>query len=130
MQSRRRVCGKWYDVVEALFPRYLFLNTDLHQRSTTSVRSTQGVVDLVRFGGQPAAIPDRVINELQRHQLHPDQRLAYRPGDAVRLLEGPFAGLSGVFVERDKKKRIVVLLTLIGSVNRITVSRDIVERCS
>src|SRR5512135_2806639 len=64
----RRRGGHWTDVVEPLFPRYLFLQIDPNQRSTAPVRSTRGVADFVRFGGKPAVVPNEVVSTLLRQE--------------------------------------------------------------
>ena len=57
---RRR---KWTWVEEPLFPRYLFVwATD--EQSWAPVRSTVGVTSLVRFGGQVAEVPLKLIEGL------------------------------------------------------------------
>ena len=62
IQVRRHRRGQWIDAVESLFPRYLFIRIDPHRSNIAPVRSTRGVVGLVRFGGQPAVVPDEVID--------------------------------------------------------------------
>ncbi len=58
IRIRRHRRGQWIDAIEALFPRYLFIRIDPYRCNTAPVRSTRGVVGLVRFGGQPAVVPD------------------------------------------------------------------------
>ena len=38
----------------------------------------------------------------------------YRPGDSVAILEGPFAGLSGVYQMKKDADRVELLLSLMG----------------
>jgi len=121
--------GQWIEVIEPLFPRYLFIRVDPALRSTAPVRSTRGAVGLVRFGGQPAEIPEEVINAIVQHEapdsgLHQDSRPLFCAGEAVRLEEGPLAGMEGIFVEEDGEKRVTVLLELLGKANKIRVNRD------
>ena len=66
MRQRRR--GQWIDAVEVLFPRYIFIRVDTLRRSTAAVRSTRGAVGLVRFGGQPAVVPDAVMDALRQRE--------------------------------------------------------------
>ena len=126
---RRRRRGQWADVVEALFPRYLFIRINRSLQSTATVRSTRGAVGLVRFGGEPAVVPDAVIDAiLQREDsasgLHQDDRPMFCAGESIKLVEGPLAGMEGVFTEKDGEKRVIVLLELLGKTNKISVSRD------
>ena len=129
IQSTRRRLKQWIGVVEPLFPRYLFIRIDPALRSTAPVRSTRGVVGLVRFGGQPAAVPEKVIDAIVQREtpdsgLHQDNRPLFCVGETVKLTEGPLTGMEGVFGEENGEKRVTVLLELLGKTNRIMVNRD------
>lgn len=129
IETTQRRRGKWTDVVEALFPRYLFIRIDPARQSTASVRSTRGAVDLMRFGGQPAVVPDWVMNALFQREdaasgLHQEVRPLFRTGDPVKIVEGPLAGLDGVFTLQDGEERVIVLLDLLGKTNRVKINRD------
>ena len=129
MVDFRRKAGRWAQVVEPLFPRYLFLNAGDGSRSLAPVRSTPGVTDLLRFCGAPALVPPGVVEAL-RDTTDPEtgcQRFRISPfarGERVRFAAGPFAGLEGVFDMESGNARAVVLLELLGKTNRLTVSRD------
>lgn len=127
IRLRRR--GHWIDAIEALFPRYIFIRLDPSQRSTSSVRSTRGVVGLVRFGVQPACVPDEVMDALLQQEdagsgLHQDKRPVFSTGEEIKLVDGPLTGMEGVFAQQDGDKRVIVLLELMGKANRVSVSRD------
>jgi transcriptional antiterminator RfaH len=118
-----------------LFPRYIFIRVDPLRRSTATVRSTRGALGLVRFGGQPAVVPDAVMEALRRREdaasgMHEDQRPLFNAGEAVKLLDGPLAGMEGVFTEQDGDKRVIILLELLGKANKVTVSRDWIARAA
>ena len=129
MKSRQRKRGRWVDVVEALFPRYVFIRIDPSRRSTASVRSTRGVVGLVRFGRQPAVVPDAVMEMLLKRAdsasgFHEGGRPGLSAGDPIRLVDGPLVGMEGVFAQQDGESRVAVLMELLGKANRVFVSRD------
>ena len=133
MRLRRR--EHWIDAIEVLFPRYIFIRLDPLLRSTASVRSTRGVVGLVRFGGQPATIPDEVMAALLQREdagsgLHQDKRPLFSTGEVIKLVEGPLTGMEGVFAQQDGDKRVIVLLELMGKANKVTVSRDWIARAA
>ena len=124
---RRR--GQWVDTVEPLFPRYLFIRLDPNMRSTAPVRSTRGVSGLVRQGGLPAVVPEQVIEAIMQRAeadtgLHRNDRPLFSAGEPIRLVEGPLAGMEGVFSEEDGEKRVIVLLELLGKANKMRVKRD------
>ena len=133
MRHRRR--GQWLDAVEVLFPRYIFIRLDPKRRSTAPVRSTRGVVGLVRFGGQPAVVPDAVMEALREREdaasgLHQDNRPLFNAGEPIKLVDGPLSGMEGIFTQQDGDKRVIVLLELLGKANKVTVSRDWVARAA
>jgi transcriptional antiterminator RfaH len=129
LTSARRRAGRWVDVVEPLFPRYLFVAADLETKSLAPIRSTRGVSGLVRFGGQPAVVPDNLIEALRRREdsatgLHVIERPLFVAGDRVKLLQGPLSGLEGVFAAETGDLRVIVLMEMLGRLNRLEVSRD------
>ena len=66
VQLRRRRSGRMTNIIESLFPRYLFVHLDDIAESWACIRSTRGVAGLVTFGGRPAAVPEP-INVIQRN---------------------------------------------------------------
>jgi transcriptional antiterminator RfaH len=99
------------------------------------VRSTRGVIGLVRFGGQPAVVPDSVMEALLQREdsasgLHQDQRPLFSAGEAVKFVDGPLAGMEGVFTEQDGEKRVIVLLELLGKANKVRVDRDWIAKAA
>ena len=135
IRIRQRRRGAWIDAVETLFPRYIFIRIDPQLRSTATVRSTRGVVGMVRFGGQPAVVPDAVMDALREREdaasgMHEDKRPLFNAGEAVKLVDGPLAGMEGVFTQTDGAKRVIVLLELLGKANKVTVSRDWIARAA
>lgn len=111
---------------ESLFPRYIFLRSDPSLQSLEPVRSTRGVSTIVRFGGQPAVVPEVVIEQI-RLRMDPDNgfvRLAppeLQPGARVRITEGPFSGMDAIFAANHGDDRVRLLLTLLGSEREIVV---------
>lgn len=135
IQVKKHRRGKWIDVIEALFPRYVFIQADPVKNSIAPVRNTRGVVGLVRFGGQPAVIADEVMDALFQREaassgLHQDDRPLFCVGEPVKLVEGPLAGMEGIFVQEDGEKRVTVLLELLGKTNHMRVNRDWVVRAA
>jgi transcriptional antiterminator RfaH len=133
IKVRQRRRDRWVESVQVLFPRYLFVHVDRGAQSTASIRSTRGAVGLVRFGGEPAMAPNRVIDAIiDREDAGLDDELqpAFQSGDPVRMLEGPFAGMDGIFASADGEKRAVLLIELLGKTNRVRVDRDWIIRAA
>lgn len=129
LRGTRRRKGQWVDTVEPLFPRYLFICVDAAVHSIAPVRSTRGVAGLVRQGGVPAIVPEAVMAAIMQRAdadsgLHRNDSPLFRKGETIRLVQGPLAGLEGVFSEEDGERRVIVLLELLGKTNRMKVERD------
>ena len=108
-----------------LFPRYLFLRLIEGRQALSPARYSSGVSTVVRFGTEYTIVPGRIIQDL-RERADPQtglHRLVARPapqrGAAVRITEGPFEGLAGVFEREAGRDRVVVLLTLLGQESRV-----------
>jgi transcriptional antiterminator RfaH len=124
LKKRRR--KQWADVLEPLFPRYLFIHADSNQQSLAPVRSTLGVSSLVRFGNVLRPVPDPVIAYLKQAEQentgqHGDSAWPFKEGDEVAVLEGPFAGLNGLYQMPVGQERALLLITLLGRENAVEV---------
>ena len=128
LATKARRKGRWADVSEPLFPRYLFVAAADARQSLAPVRSTFGVSHLVRFGGQPAIVADELVETLrQRHDPLSGACVitkVFTPGDKVILRSGPMSGIEGVFEIEAGADRVYVLLELLGSINRVKVARN------
>lgn len=135
IRIRRLLRRQWIHIVEPLFPRYLFIQIDLLRLSVAPVRSTRGVVGLLRFGREPAVVPGAVIDALLQREdpacgLRQDSHTLLCAGDAIKLVDGALAGMEGIFVQEDGEKRVTVLLDLLGKANKIRVNCDSVARAA
>ena len=123
IRNRRRRQGQYVVLVEPMFPRYLFIRLSDQTDNWGPIRSTLGVSSLVRFGELPARVPDGLIDTLQsREDEGGVQQLEtpdFRPGERVRIAEGPMAGYEGIFQARSSKERVVVLLDVVGKAMRV-----------
>ncbi len=112
--------------IEALFPRYLFIRAAIGVQDLSPVRSTRGVSRVVRFGTQLARVPDWVIRSLHSMMDGETGLIQLAPprlerGNVVEVLDGPLAGLKAIFQQMDGKHRAVLLMSLLGREQRVTV---------
>jgi transcriptional antiterminator RfaH len=129
-QTRRRQ-GRRVTTVGPMFPRYLFIYLDSRSDNWAPIRSTRGVVSLVRFGQAAAKVPDDLISTLHGRE---DERGVmtlpteeYRAGSRVRIMDGSFSGYQGVFLAKTGRDRVVLLLDILGKHTRATVRVDAIE---
>lgn len=131
--TRQHRKGRWHESVQALFPRYLFVRVDRLHQAIAPIRSTRGVVGLVRFCGEPAEVSDEVIaairgRELDGTGLHSDPTRQFQSGERIVVLDGPLACMAGLFASDDGERRAVILMELLGKTNSVWVSRDWIAR--
>ena len=55
------------------------------------------------------------------------QRSGLKPGDQVRILQGPFAGRLGLYAGMRAYERVLVLLALLGGQQRVELAKDAIE---
>jgi transcriptional antiterminator RfaH len=129
-QPRRRM-GRRIMCVEPLFPRYLFIHLDAQQDNWAPIRSTLGVTSLVRFGAEPAVVPVELIDMLRAREdaegIQDLPPVEPKPGERIRIVEGPMSGYEGVLLARTSRERVVVLLDIVGRKARAKVDLSHLE---
>lgn len=117
------------------FPNYLFVRIDLEVFPISDLRWIPGLRHAVSFNGRPAAVPQAMISlirqKLDTMNMHggiPSH--SFKSGDSVRVIQGPFEGMIGVFEETTPANRVRILLTILGNINRAQVPIAAVEKVS
>ena len=129
----QRRSKKHRQIIEPLFPRYLFLNAIAGQQNLAPVRSTRGVTTMVRFGTELAVVPESIINAI-KNRMDPATGLIriepveLKAGDKVRIFDGPLAGISGIVEERSSENRVLILMELMGRSTRVEVDALLLQR--
>lgn len=135
LQLRKRRRNKWTEVVEPLFPGYIFVHVDPDQTSITPIRSTLGVNGIVRFGNALVPIPDDVILFLKQSEQpdtghHHSDKPLFQKGDSVQIVDGPFTGLQGIYQMDKGEDRVMILIEILGRQSSVAIKLDGVARRS
>ena len=125
-QSERLLRGKLRMVEEPLFKRYLFVRFDEHRSPWHAIRSTLGVSDLVRTGGQLAKVPATLVQALKELQATP--QVLFKHGETLRVTDGPFRDLQVIFEMHDGDHRAIVLIELLNKMQKIAVNLNALSR--
>ena len=116
---------------EPLFPRYIFIHLDAQSDNWAPIRSTLGVTSLVRFGYEPARVPDALVEFLRSRQnadgLHLWAQPALKVGAPARVVSGPLAGYEGILLAKTGRERVVILMDLVGGQVRASLHPDQLE---
>lgn len=121
--------GKRREVVEPLFPGYLFIRLCRINDNWAPIRSTRGVTRMVGFTGSPQPVPDSVINALrQRMAAQPHVAPALQPGDPITVTTGAFADIEAIFSAYDGDERVVILLNLMHRQQQLMLPVGSIEK--
>ena len=127
----RRRGGRRRQVIEPLFPRYLFIRLSDTTDNWGPIRSTIGVSGLVRFGMRAARIPGDLVSALRQREsgegLHELTPKRLEPGQKVRIADGPFTGYEAVFCRPAAQDRVALLLQIAEKSLKIELERKYVE---
>lgn len=112
--------------LDPLFPGYVFFQRAHVEHSIAPVRSTLGVLKVVRFGEEFAVMrPETLASikqfEAQQHTAQYEELTPIKAGVMVRVASGPLAGLEGL-VSSISEKRVVVLFQLLGQDTQVRLS--------
>jgi transcription antitermination factor NusG len=105
--------SRWSDRVKRiqtpLFPGYVFVNVDDHER--IRVLQTPGVVNIVSVAGKPSKLSAQDIEVLRTCVVRPCDVQPHpylKVGRRVRVRNGPFSGCEGILVEKKNSARVIV----------------------
>jgi transcriptional antiterminator NusG len=95
--------GKTKRMRRKVFPSYVLVEMILEDQSWFVVRHTPGVTGFVGAGNHPIPLSEREIQEIMakigKDTTKPKIEIDLKPGDTVRVKEGPFEGQVGPVVE-------------------------------
>ncbi len=122
-------------LIEPLFPRYLFLNAVPETQNLAAVRSTRGVVGLVRSGFELIRVPESVIDLIKSKQdqdtglvrLNP---APIKPGEKITVFDGPYRGVEGILEAHTGPERAMILMDLLGRQTTVEIDSLLLKRAS
>jgi transcriptional antiterminator NusG len=100
-----------------VFPGYILVEMAMSEESWYVVRNTPGVTGFVSSGDKPSPLrEDEVAKILKRMESEqPKVRVSYRPGQAVHIIDGPFADFRGTVDEVNMEKgKVRVMVSMFG----------------
>jgi len=111
-------------IVQApLFPRYLFIFLDSGPAGPAwgPIRSTLGVSRIVSFGNKPAKLPTALVEALREQSVYTVQQVErlFAAGETVKIADGSFAGLTGVYQMPSGEQRAMVLIDILSKLCRV-----------
>lgn len=109
--------GKKEEIKEKIFPGYILVNMVMDDESWLLVRTTPGVTAFVGAGTKPTPISQQEVETiLQFTKLKAASfKTKFSVGEAVKIIDGPFADFLGSIQEIDEEKgKLKVLVSIFG----------------
>ncbi len=109
--------GKRRTVERRVFPGYLLVQMIMDEDSWYVVRNTPGVTGFVGMGNVPTPLrPEEVAQILRRMEAEaPKIKVTFKPGQKVRIVDGPFNDFIGTVSEIDMDRtKVRVMVSFFG----------------
>ena len=108
---------------EVMFPGYIFINTGIDKYS--SIKYTKGIKDIIKFGENISYMTNdeiKSINLVEKSSKLEPLVSKIKIGQEVNIKSGSFKGNIAKICSLPSKKRVGILLHILGSLRRIDIS--------
>jgi transcriptional antiterminator NusG len=109
--------GQRQTVKRRIFPGYVLVKMIMNERSWYVVRNTPGVTGFVGIGSKPTPLSQEEVEKIMQriYAEAPQVEVGFRPGERVKITEGPFAEFIGIVDEvYPDKGKVRILLSFFG----------------
>lgn len=109
--------GKKRTVEERIFPGYVLICMDMNDATWQIVRNTEGVTSFIGTEKKPTPLSEEEAKGIIAYMdvKQPAYQFAFSVGDAVKVVDGPFADFIGSISEiNEDKGQVTVLLSVFG----------------
>jgi len=101
------------------FPGYILVEMEMNDETWHIVKDTRQVAGFLGSGGKPRPMPAREVESLKQQiedgVERPRPKVMFDIGDAVRVMDGPFASFNGVVEEvMEDKAKLKVSVSIFG----------------
>ena len=109
--------GKKESIKEKIFPGYVLVKMILTDESWLLVRTTAGVTAFIGASNKPTPISDKEVEAIKKFMNieEPLYKATFSTGEAVKIIDGPFADFLGSISNIDEAKgKLKVLVSIFG----------------
>jgi transcription termination/antitermination protein NusG len=123
--------GKRRNVERRVFPGYILVEMKMDEDSWYVVRNTPGVTGFVGMGNDPTPLRKEEVEAIMKRMESgaPVQRVDYKPGQKVRIIDGPFNDFIGTVAAIDlDKSKVRVMVNFFGRDTPVELEFEQVEK--
>jgi len=109
--------GRRKTVEKKIYPGYVLVEMIVTDDSWYVVRNTPNVTGFIGLGVRPTPMSQAEIDRIQKRMGvdEPKYKIEFKPGDLVRITDGPLKGFEAKVTEIDEDKgKIKVLVSMFG----------------
>jgi transcriptional antiterminator NusG len=109
--------GKRRTIERRVFPGYILVQMKMDEDSWYVVRNTPGVTGFVGMGNEPTPLRPEEVNQIMRRMEAeaPKIKVTFKPGQRVRIIDGPFNDFMGTVGDIDMEKaKVRVMVSFFG----------------
>lgn len=109
--------GKRKPIERRVFPGYILVQLALTEESWYVVRNTPGVTGFVGMGNTPTPLSEQEVSEIMKRMAAdaPTIKVFFKPGQKIRITDGPFNDFIGTVGEIDMQRgKVRVMVSFFG----------------
>jgi transcriptional antiterminator NusG len=127
--------GRKINAERKFFPGYVLVKMDLSDEAYHLVKNTPKVTGFLGSGSKPMAVSERevarIIGAIEEGVERPKPTIMFEIGEAVRVIDGPFASFNGSVEQVDEDRaRLRVTVSIFGRATPVELEYTQVEKIS
>jgi transcriptional antiterminator NusG len=125
--------GKKKNISKKFYPGYVLVEMIMNDETWQVVRNTPKVTGFVRAGTKPLPLKEEEVNtilgQMKGDIPTPKHIVEFEKGDAVRIVDGPFANFSGVIEEvSGERMKSKVMVTVFSRPTLVEIDFSNIEK--
>jgi transcriptional antiterminator NusG len=127
--------GRKINAERKFFPGYVLVKMDLSDEAYHLVKNTPKVTGFLGSGSKPMPVSERevarIIGAIEDGVERPKPTITFEIGEAVRVIDGPFASFNGSVEQVDEDRaRLRVTVSIFGRATPVELEYGQVEKVS
>ncbi len=127
------VKGQKKSTERKFFPGYMLVQMQLCDEAWHIIKATPRISGFVGDARNPPALPEdevkRITNQMVEGAVKAKPKYTFKEGEAVRVIDGPFANFNGTVEEvRPEKSKLRVLVSIFGRATPVELDFIQVEK--